>query len=154
MTRRVKSFNDYSHNGNEYWLYISSTALILTEKPSNLQTSAFYRKPLAYPGLTLEVLCVAGRSFSTDFKLEAASMVLDRKLSVAQVCKNIGVGPTALRRWVEQLRSQRSQPSCSEAMAPEQKRIQELEAQVRRLEREKEILKKAATLLMSESLNQ
>ena len=97
---------------------------------------------------------MAGRSFSTDFKLEAASMVLDRKLSVAQVCKNIGVGPTALRRWVEQLRSQRSQPRSSEAMAPEQKRIQELEAQVRRLEREKEILKKAATLLMSESLNQ
>ena len=55
----------------------------------------------------------------------------------------MGVGPTALRRWVEQLRSERSgtTPPRSKAMTPEQKRIQDLEAQVRRLEREKEILK-------------
>ena len=39
-------------------------------------------------------------------------------------------------------------------MTPEQKRIQDLEAQVRRLEREKEILKKATALLMSDSLDQ
>jgi transposase len=55
----------------------------------------------------------------------------------------MGVGPTALRRWVEQLRSERggTTPLRSKAMTPEQKRIQDLEAQVRRLEREKEILK-------------
>ncbi len=68
----------------------------------------------------------------------------------------MGVGPTALRRWVEQLRDERggTTPLCSKALTPEQKRIQDLEAQVRRLEREKEILKKATALLMSDSLNQ
>jgi transposase-like protein len=42
----------------------------------------------------------------------------------------------------------------SMAMTPEQKRIQDLEAQVRRLEREKEILEKATALFMSDSLDQ
>jgi transposase len=57
---------------------------------------------------------------------------------------------------VEQLRNERggTTPPRSKAMTPEQKRIQDLEAQVRRLEREKEILKKATALLMSDSLDQ
>ncbi|VXB27828.1 transposase [Pseudomonas sp. 8BK] len=93
------------------------------------------------------------RSFSTDFKLEAAGLVLDQGYSIPEACKSMGV---ALRRWVEQLRSERggTTPPRSKAMTPEQKRIQDLEAQVRRLEREKEILKKATALLMSDSLDQ
>ena len=45
---------------------------------------------------------------------------------------------------MEQLRRERggTTPPRSKAMTPEQKRIQDLEAQVRRLEREKEILKR------------
>lgn len=68
----------------------------------------------------------------------------------------MGVGPTALRRWVEQLRSERggTTPTRSKAITAEQKRIQDLEAQVRRLGREKEVLKKATALLISDSLDQ
>jgi transposase len=86
---------------------------------------------------------VTRRSFSTDFKLEAAGLVLDQGYSIPEACKSMGVGPTALRRWVGQLSSERggTTPLRSKAMTPEQKRIQDLEAQVRRLEREKEILK-------------
>ena len=53
----------------------------------------------------------------------------------------MGVGPTALRRWVEQLRAERSgkTPEKSKAMTVDQQRIQELEATIRRIEREKEI---------------
>ena len=67
----------------------------------------------------------------------------------------MGVGPTALRRWVEQLRQERDgkTPERSKAMTPDQQRIQELEAKIRRIEREKEILKKATALLMSDSLD-
>jgi transposase len=39
------------------------------------------------------------------------------------------------------------------ALTPDQRRIQELEKQLRRVETEKEILKKATALLMSDSLN-
>ncbi|MDT4848942.1 IS3 family transposase ISAs33 [compost metagenome] len=95
------------------------------------------------------------RFFSPEFKLEAAGLVLDQGYSVPAACKAMGVGPTAMRRWVEQLSLERSgkTPAHSKALTPEQRRIQELEAQVRRLEQEKEILKKATALLMSDALD-
>ena len=94
------------------------------------------------------------RTFSPEFKVEAASLVLDQGYSVSEACQAVGVGPTALRRWVAQLEQERTgKTPDSKALTPEQQRIQELEARVNRLEREKEILKKATALLMSDSLN-
>ncbi|WP_027854594.1 IS3 family transposase, partial [Marinobacterium litorale] len=89
------------------------------------------------------------RSFTPEFKLEAASLVLDQGYSIAEACRSLGIGDTALRRWVDQLRAERDgETPASKAMTPEQKRIQELEARVKRLEQEKDILKKASALLM------
>ena len=58
--------------------------------------------------------------------------------------RSLGVGESALRRWVTQLGSERvgSTPK-SKAMTPEQQKIQELETRINRLVREKAILKKA-----------
>ena len=47
------------------------------------------------------------RTFSADFKLEAAALVLDRGYSCPEAGKAVGVGETAIRRWVEQLRAER-----------------------------------------------
>jgi transposase len=96
------------------------------------------------------------RAFSIEFKYETACLVLDHDYSVQQACDAVGVGTTAVRRWVEQLKSERrgKTPEKSRAMTPDQQRIQELEARIRQIEREKEILKKATALLMSDSFNQ
>ena len=93
------------------------------------------------------------RSYSTQFKHEAAGLVLDQGYSVAEACRSLDVGETALRRWVNQLNAERggATPS-SKALTPEQQRIQALEKQVNRLEREKAILKKATALLMSDEM--
>ncbi|ONM43748.1 hypothetical protein BXT89_11100 [Halopseudomonas pachastrellae] len=48
------------------------------------------------------------RSFSVEFKHDAAALVVDQGYSVAEACKSMGVGETALRRWVDQLREERS----------------------------------------------
>lgn len=48
------------------------------------------------------------RSFSPEFKQEAAQLVLDQGYSVAEACRSLAIGETALRRWVEQLRLERS----------------------------------------------
>ena len=98
----------------------------------------------------------SGRSSSTEFKDETASLVLDEDYTVGQACQAVGVGPTAMRRWVEQLRAERSghTPGKSAALTPEHQRIQELEARLQKVEREKEILKKATALLMSDSWDQ
>ena len=93
------------------------------------------------------------KTYSTEFKHEAASLVLDQGYSVAEACQSLNVGETALRRWMKQLVSERggATPS-SKALTPEQQRIQALEKQVNRLEREKAILKKATALLMLDEM--
>lgn len=91
------------------------------------------------------------RTFSTEFKHDAANLVVDQGYSITAAVKALGVSESALRRWVEQLEQERGGTTPkSKALTPEQQRIQELEARVNRLEREKAILKKATALLMSD----
>jgi transposase len=93
------------------------------------------------------------RSFTTEFKHEAARLVLDKGYSISEASRSLDVGETALRRWVNQLEQERggSTPKAK-ALTAEQQHIQELENQVKRLELEKEILKKATALLMSDEI--
>lgn len=94
------------------------------------------------------------RSFSTEFKVEAASLVVDQGYSMAEASRAVDVGESALRRWVNQLRAEREGVTpTTKALTPEQQKIQELEARINRLEREKAILKKATALLMSDELD-
>jgi transposase len=94
------------------------------------------------------------RSFNTEFKREAASLVLREGYSVAEACRSLDIGETALRRWIDQLEGERlGFTPKAKAFTDEQRRIQELETQVRRLEQEKSILKKATALLMSDEMN-
>ncbi|MCI3945892.1 transposase [Pseudomonas syringae] len=91
------------------------------------------------------------RSFSAEFKREAAGLVLDQGYSHTEASRSLGVVESALRRWVNQLQQERSGVTPqSKALTPEQQKIQELESRIARLEREKSILKKATALLMSE----
>lgn len=93
------------------------------------------------------------RSFSTEFKLEAANLVIEQGYSIPEAARALDVGETAIRRWVKQLQGeQQGVTPKSKALTPEQKKIQELEARVKRLESEKRILKKATALLMSDEL--
>ncbi len=94
------------------------------------------------------------RTFSADFKLEAAQLVVDQGYTIKAASEAVGVGKSTLEYWIRQLREeQRGKTPSSLALTPEQRQIQVLEKQVRRLEMEKEILKKATALLMSDSLS-
>jgi len=90
------------------------------------------------------------RSFTAKFKLEAASLVVDQGYSVPEASRSLDAGETVFCRRVQQLQSKRcGSTSISKALTPEQQKIQELEARINRLEREKDILKKATALLMA-----
>ena len=93
-------------------------------------------------------------SFSPEFKLEAAQLVTDKGYSVKEAALAMGVSDSAMRAWVKQLKSERQgiSPKAS-PLTPEQQKIRELEKKIKRIEEEKEILKKATALLMSDSLN-
>ena len=93
------------------------------------------------------------RTYSPEYKREAASLILDQNYSYSQACESIDIGETALRRWVNQLRDERGGITpTAKALTPEQQRIQELEKRVKHLELEKSILKKATALLMSDEM--
>ena len=94
------------------------------------------------------------RTFSPEFKLEAAQLVLDQGYTTRRACEAMGVGKSTMEYWIRQLREERQgkTPKAS-AITPERRRIQELEKRLREVEEEKEILKKATALLMSDSLN-
>ncbi|WP_128542549.1 IS3 family transposase, partial [Pseudomonas aeruginosa] len=83
------------------------------------------------------------RTFSAEFKREAAALVLDQGYSHIEACRSLGVVDSALRRWVKQLEAERQGVTPkSKALTPEQQKIQGLEARINRLEREKAIFKK------------
>lgn len=94
------------------------------------------------------------RTFTPEFLLECAQLIVDKGYSYRQASEAMNIGSTPLKTWVHQLRRKRQgiTPSAP-PITPEQQRIREQEKQVRRLEEQNTILKKATALLMSDSLN-
>ena len=94
------------------------------------------------------------RTFSPEFRLESAQLVVDQNYSIKEAALAVGVGLSTMDKWSRQLRKERNgeTPKAS-AMSPEHRRIKELEKKLRRVEEHNEILKKATALLMSDSLN-
>lgn len=84
-------------------------------------------------------------TFEANFKLEVAKMVVEQGLSVAHVSQSMNVGPTAVRRWVEQYEAELSGKSgIGKPLTPEQQRIRQLEQENRQLRMDVDILKKAS----------
>ena len=92
-------------------------------------------------------------TYSTEFKNDAANLVLEQGYSIVEASNAVGVGYTALRRWIKQLQGERlGITPKSKALTPDQLRIQELEARIKKIEWEKDILKKATALLMEDNI--
>ena len=93
------------------------------------------------------------KHFSPEFKLETAQLVLDHGYTHEEAAKAMNVGYSTIGKWVKQLKDERQGKTPSATpMTPEQLKIRALEKKIKRIELEKEILKKATALLMSDSL--
>ena len=103
----------------------------LSRKPGAVQTGDLMNKKTK-------------RTFTPEFRLECAQLIVDKGYSYRQASEAMNVGSTTLESWVRQLRRERQgiAPSAT-PITPEQQRIRELEKQVRRLEEQNTILKKA-----------
>ncbi|MFQ1023562.1 transposase [Avibacterium paragallinarum] len=84
------------------------------------------------------------RTFSPDYKVAAVKLVAEQGYSVAQACSELGIGETALRRWIKQVQAEKQGYVLpgTKPLSPEQQRIRELEQRIKILEEDKEILKK------------
>lgn len=86
--------------------------------------------------------------------MESAQLVVEQGYSVREAAEAMNVGKSTLDKWVRQLRNERNGVvSNATPLTPDQLKILALEKKIKRIEMEKEILKKASALLMSDSLN-
>ncbi len=93
------------------------------------------------------------KTFPPGYKLEVAELVTEKGYSVREAAELMGVGKSTVDKWVRQLKLERSGQTPKESpMTPDQIKIRELEKKIRDIEEEKEILKKATALLMSDSM--
>ena len=83
----------------------------------------------------------ARRTYSEDLKSEAVQMLLDGH-SAESVARNLGIsGTNLLYRWKSTLLS-----ASGPAATTLESRVRELEEELRRVERERDILKKALAI--------
>ncbi len=83
------------------------------------------------------------RTFTPEFRLECAQLIVDKGYSYRQASETMNVGSTTLESWVRQFRRKHQGiTSSAPPIPPEQQRNRELEKRVRRLEERNTILKK------------
>jgi transposase len=90
------------------------------------------------------------RKFSEEFKQQAARLVLEEGKPLAAVARELDLVPTALRTWVERARADRTDGKTGLTTA-EREELSRLRKQVRILEEEREILKKAAAFFAKQN---
>ncbi|OED83905.1 IS3 family transposase, partial [Vibrio breoganii] len=75
------------------------------------------------------------RTFSPEFKLEAAQLVTDQGYTVVEAAKAMNVSKSAMDKWVRQLKQERQgvTPKAS-PLTPEQIEIRELKKRIAELE--------------------
>lgn len=85
------------------------------------------------------------RNFDSSFKLQVAQMVRNQGLSVSQVCRDMNLGETAVRRWVAQYDAEQlGESGIGKPLTAEQQRIRQLENENRQLRLDNDLLKKAS----------
>lgn len=89
------------------------------------------------------------RSFTPEFKEEAAKLVVQSCRPVASVAREIGANEQTLRNWVNDYRIKHAADEPPLTVS-ERARLRELEKEVRELRLEKEFLGKAAAFFASE----
>lgn len=86
------------------------------------------------------------RRFNKEFKQDAVKMVTEQGHSIAEVARNLGINCNLLSRWKKELTENSSVEV--DALKLELKKLQK---ENKRLEMEREILKKAAAFFAKES---
>ena len=90
------------------------------------------------------------RSFTDEFKAGAVRLVLDEGKSVATAARDLGLTESSLRNWVEQARADRTHGKTGLTTA-EREELARLRKELRIVQEEREILKKAAAFFAKQS---
>lgn len=91
------------------------------------------------------------KSYSKEFKQDAVNLVLEQGYSRLEAATSLEVGVNALSRWVKEHKMKDKHAFIGNGkLTPEQAENRKLKARIKRLEMEKDILKKATVFFAAE----
>lgn len=91
------------------------------------------------------------RTFDTSFKLQVVRMIKEQDIGVSQLCRDMNLGETAVRRWIAQFDAEQlGQAGIGKPLTAEQQRIRQLEGENRQLRQDNDLLKKASAFFARE----
>ena len=88
---------------------------------------------------------MSSQRYTPEFKDEAVRQVLERGYTVAEVSQRLGVSAHSLYKWVKLVKPDKSDEQAAELVEAKSE-ILRLRAQLRRIEEERDILKKAIAI--------
>lgn len=91
------------------------------------------------------------RKFTPEFKAEVVRLCRTAGETVGQVSKRLDLTETAVRRWVEQAEVDEVGGTPNALTTAEREELQQLRRENKRLQMEREILKKAAAFFAKEN---
>jgi transposase len=91
------------------------------------------------------------KTYTPEFKLAAVKMIIDQNLSVAEVARRLEVTQNLLHTWKKAVLKDGTDafPGCGH-LAPFEEENRKLKAEIKRLETERDILKKATAFFASQ----
>ena len=92
------------------------------------------------------------RTFSAAYKTEVCRLIESSGKSIPEICRDMNLGETAVRRWWKQHQVDQGKGSEGALTTDERAELQRLRRENRTLKMEREILKKATAFFAKESL--
>jgi len=91
------------------------------------------------------------RSFTKEYKAEVVELVRKSGKTVGAICRDLDLTETAVRRWVQRAEVDSGGGPAGALTTAEREEFAALRKQVKTLEMEREILKKATAFFAKES---
>jgi transposase len=92
------------------------------------------------------------RSYTREFKLAAVRLISVQGYSFAEAARNLGIGENLLRTWKQKLEAEGDQAFPGHGQLPPlEEEVRRLRAENKRLQMERDILKKATAFFAAEA---
>ncbi len=91
------------------------------------------------------------KRYNNEFKLQAAKLVVESGYTYKEAAQRLGATDWSIRQWVAKFRKEGHLPPKG-APQPEAEEFRQLKKEVKKLQMENEILKKAAAYFARESM--
>jgi transposase len=91
------------------------------------------------------------KHYSKQFKIDAVKLVTEQGYKVSEAARNLGIHHSSLRHWKKQLETDGNQSFPGKGhMTSDKEELYRLRKEVKKLQMEREILKKAAAFFANE----